>query len=333
VSDDDLLDAFAETLRAEPPPIDAKQTAALVARARPRPSPVYTVFPWAMAAVVLLAIGAGVLYWTTHEDAPVEAPIARGIEERRVGPHSIVSDDAIYELHDGPEVELTRGHALFVIAPLEGGSFVVRAGDTNVRVTGTVFGVSRDGDDVSVHVYEGSVEVTRGREVRSLGAGDSFGERALSRTLDERGRAEADARAEEPPPPAEPPPVVVQQEPPPAPRVPTDTEIRRLIAAGQHREALAASERAVGARPRSSELWMLRGDALRGLGNRADAARAYERAMTYGSSSERAIAGLSAARVTDDPTRAVAYLEDSGALEPSSPVRDAAQALRERLAR
>jgi hypothetical protein len=57
-------------------------------------------------------------------------------------------------------VELARGHVDCEVAPRAGKApFVVRAGDVNVRVVGTRFGVTREAADVIVDVVRGAVEV------------------------------------------------------------------------------------------------------------------------------------------------------------------------------
>jgi len=59
------------------------------------------------------------------------------------------------------EVDLQRGEAFFEVAKDRHRPFIVRAGDTVIRVVGTKFNVSRIGDEVRVNVLEGRVEVRK----------------------------------------------------------------------------------------------------------------------------------------------------------------------------
>jgi hypothetical protein len=73
-----------------------------------------------------------------------------------------------------PSAVLERGAAWFAIAPREGRSFVVLAGDTVVRVIGTKFRVSRTGEHATVEVARGRVAVAfRGTTVE-VGAGEQW---------------------------------------------------------------------------------------------------------------------------------------------------------------
>jgi transmembrane sensor len=56
-------------------------------------------------------------------------------------------------------IELLRGQALFEVAHNAQRPFIVQAGDTRVRATGTRFEVRRTGQDVRVTLTQGSVEV------------------------------------------------------------------------------------------------------------------------------------------------------------------------------
>jgi hypothetical protein len=80
---------------------------------------------------------------------------------------------------------------------------------------------------------------------------------------------------------------------------------------------------------------MIRGDALRGEGSLDEAASEYTRAALVGDGRDRAVAGLSAARLLGrDLGRAGAAREvlvSSGALDPSSPVQSQARALAQEL--
>ncbi|MGG4605032.1 FecR family protein [Paenalcaligenes sp. Me131] len=60
-------------------------------------------------------------------------------------------------------IALAQGEATFEVVSNSERPFIVDAGDTSVRVTGTVFNVRREPDRVAVAVQSGSVEVTTGR--------------------------------------------------------------------------------------------------------------------------------------------------------------------------
>lgn len=60
-------------------------------------------------------------------------------------------------------VALQEGEASFTVTPDRERPFLVRAGETQVRVTGTRFNVRRNSEDVRVVVESGAVEVTQGR--------------------------------------------------------------------------------------------------------------------------------------------------------------------------
>jgi len=63
-------------------------------------------------------------------------------------------------------IELLRGQALFEVAHNAQRPFIVQAGDTRVRATGTRFEVRKTGQDVRVTLTQGSVEVVD-RDARS----------------------------------------------------------------------------------------------------------------------------------------------------------------------
>ncbi|WMD20334.1 FecR family protein [Achromobacter seleniivolatilans] len=76
---------------------------------------------------------------------------------------------------DRREVELLSGEILFTVSPDAGRPFIVQAGSSQVRVTGTRFNVRRDGSEVALAVEEGSVAFSAGswwnRITRHLTAG------------------------------------------------------------------------------------------------------------------------------------------------------------------
>lgn len=80
---------------------------------------------------------------------------------------------ALIDRTEGEErrVELMRGAALFDVSS-DGRPFIVSVGDLSVRVLGTSFETAFFGDEVSVSVREGTVEVEDGADVWTLSAGD-----------------------------------------------------------------------------------------------------------------------------------------------------------------
>jgi hypothetical protein len=72
------------------------------------------------------------------------------------------------------EVKLRSGVATFEVAKRPQRQFVVHAHDVRVRVVGTRFTVRKSAEGVEVSVLRGVVEVSRGAEVVSLTAGQSW---------------------------------------------------------------------------------------------------------------------------------------------------------------
>ncbi|MDB4963748.1 MAG: anti-FecI sigma factor, FecR [Myxococcales bacterium] len=141
----------------------------------------------AAAAAVALLLGTGVL--GTHEPAPVISA-AETIESSRVvagdAPSSISFGDAHIALAaqsalvmsreaGSPSVLLERGAATFAVAPRAGRPpFIVRAGDTVVRVVGTRFEVARTEERITVRVEHGLVDVQFRGTTRRVGAHQSW---------------------------------------------------------------------------------------------------------------------------------------------------------------
>lgn len=95
----------------------------------------------------------------------------------------VLGPDAEAELirHDdgGTTVVLTQGRVDCEVEPRGNRPpFIVDAGEVEVKVVGTVFAVERDGDDVSVEVTRGKVEVANSTGNRHVAAGEKWNEQA-----------------------------------------------------------------------------------------------------------------------------------------------------------
>jgi transmembrane sensor len=66
------------------------------------------------------------------------------------------------------EFWLDQGEAYFEVAHREGTPFVVRAGNRHVTVLGTKFSVRRDGDDITVSVLEGRIQIDEMKGARAV---------------------------------------------------------------------------------------------------------------------------------------------------------------------
>jgi Tfp pilus assembly protein PilF len=69
-------------------------------------------------------------------------------------------------------ITLDRGTVVVDAKDLGGGELVIAAGDSNVRVRGTLFGVARERDALTVEVASGVVEVTSARRDHRVRAGE-----------------------------------------------------------------------------------------------------------------------------------------------------------------
>jgi hypothetical protein len=142
---------------------------------------------WTWLAVPVLAAAAVVIVVLALRTGPAAPPTGTepiaGEEPSRVvageAPSSVSFGDAhvglearsaIVMTREGgsPSVLLERGAASFTVAPRNGRPpFVVRAGDTVVRVVGTQFRVARTDERIAVEVQHGIVDVLyRGNTVR-----------------------------------------------------------------------------------------------------------------------------------------------------------------------
>lgn len=136
---------------------------------------------WAAACTAAVVAAVGLSHWPGPAEYSALLTAAQG-ERRQV----TLPDDSVVELDTGATltvhfyagrrvVELSRGEALFTVTHDAHRPFLVKTGDTVVRVTGTQFDVRRDDASVRVGVEQGSVEVKHGpwwnRDTALLGAG------------------------------------------------------------------------------------------------------------------------------------------------------------------
>jgi hypothetical protein len=255
-------------------------------------------------------------------------------------------------------VRLASGTALFDVRPLgDREHFVVYTPDGDVTVVGTVFTVEVIAQSSIVRVYEGKVQVRRGRSTYTLDAGEELGrDGAIDRAAGDVLEVLASARAREraaaalarpasavppSPEPAANEPRRVEESAPPArrsgskpgaaPDVPApmpapvqtpavQAEAIALIAAGKFAEARDLS--------RAHGWHVIEGDAQRALGAYGEAAAAYERSVDRGEG-DACVAALLAARVYDERLdnveRALQLLARAG--EPACATRERALAL------
>ncbi|MFK8002160.1 MAG: FecR domain-containing protein [Polyangiales bacterium] len=251
-------------------------------------------------------------------------------------------------------VALSEGDVLFDIEPVAGGSFVVSAGATEVRVLGTVFSVRRTDEGVAVLVYEGRVMVTNSDGERVLGAGEFW---ASSHSLvDDAWRETSEARWNAlmretgaqlaPPPvvregssgPGEPEPGEEQASPAEGTSEPPEAEeVRSLLLRREYREVLVAAQAELNDDPRSAEWATIVADAYRGLQDWPAAAPAYRAASALARTSRRAQLGYAAAQIYAErlsrPQVALEVLAAARSANTGSIVEERARSLQIRLLR
>jgi transmembrane sensor len=139
-------------------------------------------WPFAIAAALLLAIGAGAFWYEQQKYAWQEYETRVGVFSRIVlEDGSVVDLNTNSEVHvrlgaERREVRLTRGEGRFQVAHDASRPFVVAANDAAVRAVGTAFTVRlRDASHVEVVVAEGKVAIAAPRlpESSPLAAGES----------------------------------------------------------------------------------------------------------------------------------------------------------------
>lgn len=181
----ELLEELGRIAREDSPPplaesdLDAMIVAALEAEepVEKAPAPKARTRRWwaAAAAVALLALGGGYLLGERSVERPEEPPLEARLPS---GDVLTASPGARFEvLEPGPIVrrlELREGRVLFDVEPLGGeGRFVVETPDGVVQVRGTVFSVEA-GEETTVRVYEGRVEVERAGAMASVGPNEMW---------------------------------------------------------------------------------------------------------------------------------------------------------------
>ncbi|MFT5352832.1 MAG: hypothetical protein ACI9KE_000029 [Polyangiales bacterium] len=232
-------------------------------------------------------------------------------------------------------VALREGDVLFDIESIAGGSFVVDAGDTQVRVLGTVFSVRRSQEGVAVLVYEGRVAVTDSSGERVLGAGEFW---ASNRSLvDAEWREASEARwnalvresgtglsTPQPPRPVEEAAPRAEEEP-----------VRALLLRREYRDVLEMAQAEMNENGRTVEWAIVVADAYRGLQDWQSAAPAYRSAAALARGSRRAQLGYAAAQIYADrlhrPRIALEALEEGRSANTESIVEERARSLQIRL--
>lgn len=125
---------------------------------------------WASAAAVLLALG--LFTFGTPWPDRWRADYATATGEARSlnladGSKIELNTDTAITLDLGPDerrVQLLRGEAWFEVSADAARPFVIRSGDGWVKVVGTRFSVSRQGEQTRVRVAQGKVQVSAGGE-------------------------------------------------------------------------------------------------------------------------------------------------------------------------
>ncbi|WP_165793728.1 FecR family protein [Hyphococcus luteus] len=121
----------------------------------------------ALASILLFATIAAVIQWRALGGAGVDYESETGAARRIALKDGSVIDLApesrlrVAFTADARQAALLDGEAFFEIAKDESRPFIVRAGKTQVRVTGTRFNVHRGPDRVTIAVEEGHVAVAR----------------------------------------------------------------------------------------------------------------------------------------------------------------------------
>lgn len=132
-------------------------------------------WPWATAAVLLIALGLGLIRQQAWDADYRTAPGEQQRIELADGSHILLDSDSALDvsLHDNRRaITLRKGEALFEVAHDPQRPFQVQAGDLSATALGTVYAVRKQGDGVQVTVAQGRVAVNAERDTLTLGAGE-----------------------------------------------------------------------------------------------------------------------------------------------------------------
>lgn len=127
---------------------------------------------WALAASLVVGVGLGYQTLTTWHDEVTAAGERRSVALADGSTVTLNSATAL-DIELGAnlrQIVLARGEAFFEVVHDASRPFLVKAGDSEVRVLGTRFSVRRDGGDVRVTVVDGRVEVRNGPAMTFLTA-------------------------------------------------------------------------------------------------------------------------------------------------------------------
>jgi transmembrane sensor len=122
---------------------------------------------WAIAASLLLALGAGAIAWYMNRGAPPAADsIGAGYANRAAtlpdGSKMILGAQSLVNMDfngTSRRIDLSSGEAYFSVRHDAERPFIVQAGAVSVTAIGTAFDVRRNQERVTVTVEEGTVEV------------------------------------------------------------------------------------------------------------------------------------------------------------------------------
>ena len=156
-------------------------------------------WPWLVAGALAAAAVVAALAWPSSS-APPGAVLASRVVTASAATEVGFGDAAITvapesalvmqrHVDHGVTILIERGSAAFAVAPRSGRPpFVVEAGVVRVRVVGTRFTVTRNGDDARVDVTHGEVEVVARGHREVLLAGASWSSRSEEHTSELQSR-------------------------------------------------------------------------------------------------------------------------------------------------
>ncbi len=132
-------------------------------------------WPWATAAVLLIALGLGLVRQQAWDADYRTAPGEQQRIELADGSHILLDSDSALDvsLHDNRRaITLRKGEALFEVAHDPKRPFQVQAGDLSATALGTIYAVRRQSNGVQVTVAQGRVAVNAQHDTLTLGAGE-----------------------------------------------------------------------------------------------------------------------------------------------------------------